>query len=81
VNNSGTELYIYAGYEGDGDIMFSELKKGKWKKPEQVHYKTNTKHSETSFTISAKGDEIAFISDRGKKGEGGKDIYMMKQIK
>ena len=72
VNNTGTELYLYAGYEGDGDIMVSELKKGKWKKPVQVHYKTNTKHPETSFTISGKGAEIAFVSDRGKKRRGGK---------
>jgi outer membrane protein OmpA-like peptidoglycan-associated protein len=81
VNNTGNLLYLYAGYEGDGDIMVSELKKGKWKKPEQVNFKTNTKYPETSFTISGKGDEIAFVSNRGKKGEGGKDIYLMKQIK
>lgn len=81
VNDTGTQLYMYAGYEGDGDIMVSELKNSKWKKPEQVRYKINSKYPETSFTFTRKGDEIAFVSDRGKKGQGESDIYIVKQIK
>ena len=80
INNKGNQLYIYAGYEGDGDIMISESRRGKWKKPEPVKFKVNSKSPETSFTISGKGDEIVFVRDRGKKGLGGKDIYMMKSI-
>jgi outer membrane protein OmpA-like peptidoglycan-associated protein len=80
MNDAGNQLYIYAGYEGDGDIMVSDLKRGKWKAPVPVSFNVNSKSPETSFTISRKGDEVAFVSDRGKKGLGGKDIYLMKMI-
>jgi outer membrane protein OmpA-like peptidoglycan-associated protein/tetratricopeptide (TPR) repeat protein len=79
MNNAGNQLFIYAGYEGDGDIMVSELKRGKWKTPVPVSFKVNSKFPESSFTMSSTGDEIAFVSDRGRKGEGGKDIYLMKK--
>ena len=80
INDAGNQLYIYAGYEGDGDIKVSELKRGKWKTPQPVKLKINSKFPETSFTMSRKGDEIAFVSDRGRKGLGGKDIYLMTKI-
>jgi outer membrane protein OmpA-like peptidoglycan-associated protein len=80
INDSGNELYIYAGYQGNGDIMVSESKKGKWKTPVPVSFKINTSSPETSMTFSPKGDEIAFVSDRGKKGLGGKDIYSIRKI-
>ena len=80
MNEAGNQLYIYAGYEGGGDIMVSELKRKKWKTPQPVSFNINSKFPETSFTMSGKGDEIAFVSDRGKKGLGGKDIYLMKKI-
>jgi outer membrane protein OmpA-like peptidoglycan-associated protein len=80
INEAGNELYIYAGYQGSGDIMVSESKKGKWKTPVPVSFKINSSSPETSLTFSPKGDEIAFVSDRGKKGMGGKDIYTMKRI-
>ena len=80
MNDAGNQLYIYVGYEGDGDIKVSEFKRGKWKTPQPVKLNINTKYPETSFTISRKGDEIAFVSDRGKKGLGGKDIYLIKKI-
>jgi outer membrane protein OmpA-like peptidoglycan-associated protein len=80
LNDAGNQLYIYVGYEGDGDIKVSEFKRGKWKTPQPVKPNINTKYPETSFTISRKGDEIAFVSDRGKKGVGGKDIYLIKKI-
>jgi outer membrane protein OmpA-like peptidoglycan-associated protein/tetratricopeptide (TPR) repeat protein len=81
MNDSGTLLYIYAGYEGDGDIMVSVLKRGKWKTPVPVKFKLNSKFPESSFTMSPKGDLIAFVSDRGKKGLGGRDIYLIEQVK
>jgi outer membrane protein OmpA-like peptidoglycan-associated protein len=80
LNDAGNQLYIYVGYEGAGDIKVSELKRGKWKTPQPVKFNINTKFPETSFTISRKGDEIAFVSNRGKKGLGGKDIYLIKKI-
>jgi outer membrane protein OmpA-like peptidoglycan-associated protein len=80
MNDAGNQLYIYAGYKGDGDIMVSELKKGKWKTPVPERFNLTSKFQESSFTISRHGDEIAFVSNQGKKGLGGKDIYLMKKI-
>jgi outer membrane protein OmpA-like peptidoglycan-associated protein len=80
MNDTGNQLYTYSGTEGNGDIMVSDLKKGKWKIPEPIKLRADSKFPETSFTISRKGDEIAFVSNRGKKGLGGKDIYLMKKI-
>jgi hypothetical protein len=74
MNDAGNQLYIYAGYNGNGDIMVSELIRGKWRAPVPVKFKLNSQYPETSFTFSRKGDEIAFVSDRGKNGLGGKEI-------
>jgi outer membrane protein OmpA-like peptidoglycan-associated protein/tetratricopeptide (TPR) repeat protein len=79
MNDAGNQLYIYAGYQGNGDIMVSQMKRGKWKQPVPVKLKLNTTSSETSFTINRNGNEIAFVRDRGKKSLGGKDIYLMKK--
>lgn len=80
LDESGNLLYIYAGYEGGGDIEVSELKKGEWDTPEPVKFGINSKATETSFCISPSGEEIAFVSDRGKDGLGGKDIYFIRKI-
>ena len=79
INPSGDRLYIYAGYEGNGDIKVSEYKKGVWNTPESERFGINSKAAETSFCISPSGEEIAFVSDR-KKGLGGKDIYFIRKI-
>jgi len=79
INKTGDQLYIYAGYEGGGDIMISENKRGEWKSPEPLSFGINSSYSETSFCISPSGDEIAFVSNRGKKGMGGKDIYFCRK--
>jgi tetratricopeptide (TPR) repeat protein len=77
IDPTGTILYIYAGYEGNGDIMVAEFKKGEWRSPGRESFGVNSSEPETSFSISPSGNEIAFISDRGKKGLGGKDVYFM----
>jgi outer membrane protein OmpA-like peptidoglycan-associated protein len=77
IDKSGSILYVYAGYEGEGDILFSEFKKGEWKTPGPVPFGINTEFPETSFGISPSESEIAFISNRKKGGMGGKDIYFI----
>jgi hypothetical protein len=77
IDATGTILYIYAGYEGNGDVKVSELKKGEWRSPEPESFGINSPEPETSFSLSRSGKEIAFVSDRGKKGLGGKDIYFL----
>jgi outer membrane protein OmpA-like peptidoglycan-associated protein/tetratricopeptide (TPR) repeat protein len=80
INSTNDMLYVYTGYSNNGDIKVSLYKKGKWKSPVQIPYKINTKGSETSFTISPSGNEIYYVSDRGKGNIGGKDIYFIKKI-
>ena len=80
VNSENNMLYVYAGYSNNGDIMVSQNKKGVWKSPGNIPYKINTKGSETSFTISPSGNEIYYVSDKGKDNFGGKDIYFIKKI-
>lgn len=75
IDKSGNLLYIYVGYEGNGNIKFSQFKKGEWKSPEPEKLGINSTSPETALSFSPKGDELAFISDRGRKGSGGKDIY------
>jgi len=77
IDPTGTILYIYAGYEGNGDIKVAKFKRGEWRSPEPESFGINSREPETSFSMSPSGKEIAFISDRGKKGLGGKDVYFM----
>jgi|WetSurMetagenome_2_1015567.scaffolds.fasta_scaffold00070_52 outer membrane protein OmpA-like peptidoglycan-associated protein len=79
LNQQDNLLYIYAGYENGGDIKVSEKKKDDWKLPENVPFKINTPGSETSMTFSPSGTEVWFVSDAGKDGLGGRDIYMIKK--
>lgn len=81
ISRNGDQLYIYVGYEGNGNIKVSSKdKKGGWKSPEPEDFGINSSSTETSFCISPSNDEIFFVSDRGKKGLGGKDIYSIKKI-
>jgi outer membrane protein OmpA-like peptidoglycan-associated protein/tetratricopeptide (TPR) repeat protein len=80
LNATGEEMYIYTGSENDGDIRFAIKKKGKWRAPTSPPFKINTRGSETSFTFSPSGKEVWFVSDGGKKGLGGKDIYFAQKL-
>ena len=75
LNESGDELYVYAGYEKAGDIKVSVKKNREWKAPVPVKFRINSDRSETSFTFTPAGDQIWFVSDRRKGSLGGKDIY------
>ncbi|MCU0462673.1 MAG: hypothetical protein MUF36_11795, partial [Bacteroidales bacterium] len=77
---AGDELYIYAGYESGGDIRVSIKKKEAWKDPESVSFNINSGGTETSMTMTPSGNEVWFVSDHGKEGLGGKDIYMIKKL-
>jgi outer membrane protein OmpA-like peptidoglycan-associated protein len=79
LNPTDEELYVYTGYENGGDIKVSIKKKGEWKSPESVSFNINSNGSETSMTISPLGDEVWFVTDKGKDGLGGKDIYFIKK--
>lgn len=80
IDSTGNILYIYAGYENNGDIKMSARRKGKWNYPQDIPYPVNTDGSETSFFIGSAGTEIYFVSDGGRDNFGGKDIYYVSKI-
>jgi outer membrane protein OmpA-like peptidoglycan-associated protein len=80
INSTNDILYVYTGYENGGDIKMSVKKKGDWKSPEKLPFPINSKGSETSFCIRPFGNEIYFVTDKGKDNMGGKDIYFIKKL-
>ncbi len=80
INATNDRLYIYSGYENGGDIRVSEIRNGIWKSPQAVPFPVNSSGSETSFTFNPDGNEIYFVTDKGKDGTGGKDIYFISKL-
>jgi len=80
INSTSDLLYIYAGYVNNGDIKVSEYKKGEWKEPKPIPFGINTGGSETSFSFTPSGDEIYYVTDKGKDNIGGKDIYFIYKL-
>jgi outer membrane protein OmpA-like peptidoglycan-associated protein/tetratricopeptide (TPR) repeat protein len=80
INYARDSLWVYTGYESNGDIKVSVNKNGIWGAPEKVRFAINTRGSETSFTLSPSGNEIYYISDYGKDNFGGKDLYFIKKM-
>ena len=80
INAANDMLYVYTGYSNNGDIKLSVYKKGNWKTPSSIPYRINTRGTETSFTISPSGNEIYYVTDKGKENTGGKDIYFIKKL-
>ena len=80
LNKAEDRLFIYAGYEGNGDVLVSSIKKGAWRTPEKEKIGISGSYPETSMCISPDGNEVAFVRDAGKKGNGGKDIYIVRKI-
>ncbi len=82
INSTNDKLFIYTGYENNGDIKVSSTnKKGIWRVPEKIPFNINTGGSETSLAFSPSGNEIYFVTDKGKDAAGGKDIYYIKKNK
>ncbi|MFO7850986.1 MAG: hypothetical protein ACQERS_07645 [Bacteroidota bacterium] len=77
---NGQLMYLYAGYEGNGDILTSKFEKGKWTKPDRIDIDLNSPKRETSISLTEDGNEIYFTSDR-KKSIGGRDIFYIKRVR
>ncbi len=77
----GQKLYIYRGYERNGDLYESRFKKEKWSSPSSMTKKINSKkYKETSMSIAHDQSKLYFVSNK-KKGFGGKDIYICNKSK
>jgi len=79
LSSNGSYMYFTAcnrpGGIGNCDIYFSAFKDGKWTEPSNLGLPVNTKHWESTPSISADGKTLFFSSSR-PGGFGGKDIWM-----
>jgi outer membrane protein OmpA-like peptidoglycan-associated protein/tetratricopeptide (TPR) repeat protein len=73
----GSELFLYDGKKGKGDILSSRQAKGKWTKPKKITKKINSKGQETALWISPDSSTVYFVSDNQKLTTGGKDIFVV----
>jgi len=81
INKGSDTLYVYAGYEGDGDIKISVSRKGSWQEPVSLPFPINGAGAQTSMCFAPSGNEIYFVSEAGRINEGGKDIYIIRKIR
>ena len=80
VSMDGKTLFFYKDDEGDGNIYKSILSaNGEWSSPTSIDPNVNLESQETHAHLSPDGKSLYFVSDR-KKGNGGKDIYVCKQL-
>jgi len=80
IHFDGVTLYFSSdGHPGLGnnDIFFSELKNGKWTKPENIGYPINLWEYDGFFTIS-RNKRVGYYSTVKEGGLGGIDIYSIK---
>lgn len=83
ISASGQEMLIYRGKKKQGNIYITNYRERaeKWKKPKKIFKKVNTKkYKETTLTFSNDSTVVYFVSER-KKGEGRRDIYVMKRAR
>jgi hypothetical protein len=80
IYGGGTGMYLYAGYQGNGDILSAEYEDGEWGSPHKPDVKINSIYREASISITEDENEIFFTSDM-KKGLGGGDIYYIKRVR
>ncbi|HCW07658.1 MAG TPA: hypothetical protein DGG95_09885, partial [Cytophagales bacterium] len=80
IHHDGVTLYFSSdGHPGMGnnDIFVSELKSGKWSKPENIGYPINLWEYDGFFT-SSRDKKVGYYSTVKEGGLGGIDIYSIK---
>jgi hypothetical protein len=79
LSSNGEYMFFTAcnrpGGIGNCDLYFSAFKNGKWTGPSNLGSPVNTKHWESTPSVSADG-RILFFSSSRPGGFGGKDIWM-----
>lgn len=81
ISADGKTLYLYRDNpKTKGDLYVSNYldDADEWSEPKKLNDNINTKHQETSLSISEDGNTIYFASDR-PGGFGGLDLYMSKK--
>ena len=80
ISNDGTKLFVYFDVvDHFGDIYMSENIDGNFSRNFKLNSTINSKHLETSASLSADGNTLFFSSDR-PGGEGGLDLYMARKL-
>ena len=79
LSSNGDYMFFTAcnrrGGIGNCDLYFSAFKNGKWTEPSNLGSPVNTRHWESTPSVSADGRTLFFSSSR-PGGFGGKDIWM-----
>jgi len=74
----GQTLFIYRSENNNGgDLYICELEGEEWSYPTPLNKRINTKHHETSVSLSADEKTLYFVTSK-PGGEGGSDIYTAK---
>lgn len=71
----GQKLFVYAGDQGDGDILVSKLKGKTWSKPEKLDKTINSPYRESSASFSPDEKTIYFVSTNPQGSFGDRDIF------
>ncbi len=75
VSPDGLTRYLYDGYKKSSNILVSTFKNNNWTFPKKIGKGFNTDMTESSFSITADGNTIYFVSNEKNESFGGKDIF------
>jgi len=78
LSEDGSQLFLNMEDNFNSDIMLSKYQNGRWSKSESLNKNINTKFWESHASISPKGDELYFTSNK-KGGYGEMDIYLSRK--
>lgn len=79
VSADGKTRYIYDGHKRNGDLYYSDLKKGEWSFPRHLPKGINSKGAESCMSMTRNGKVLYFVSNGQGQNFGGKDIYYSRQ--
>lgn len=79
ITADGQKMVVFKGKYG-GDLMLSNRKGDKWKKPKDKVFKKyiNTSYTESSVSFTFDNRFMYFVSNRKDMNYGGKDIFISK---
>ncbi|RYU97020.1 OmpA family protein [Emticicia agri] len=75
-----TLIFTARSEEGDENLFTSQLKDGKWTKPQSISANINTAANEGTCSISADGRTLVFTSCDAKDSFGSCDLYISHKV-